>query len=143
MKTITIPVSEILEQIYALSALHYIGHRQDQQKPAILHRDHARALIPVLRNAAIIVAAQAPGIHQCTFNADTTNPADSTITLTADPAIPDAAITAAISDATALVTLHIAYGAAGIPSNLLDQALANLRQDRRPAAPGKTRPWPY
>jgi len=127
MKTLTIPIADILESIYAASALIHLGARHLAQPPAILHRDHAAALTRVIADAlSVAVTWVADGtIH--TYHIDDTH-----IHLTVpDDTLPDNLLNP-MRQAIAMITLHIACTAAGLKTDCLATARAAL---------ATTRPW--
>lgn len=125
MKTLTIPIADILESIYAASALIHLGARHDQHPPAILHRDHAAALTRVIADALSIAVSWIDDGVIHTHHIDDTH---IHLTVTDDP-IADT-LYGSLRQAIAMLTLHIACTASGLKTDLLAEARAALATTR-------------
>ncbi|MDO4319689.1 MAG: hypothetical protein Q4C34_03865 [Bacteroidales bacterium] len=128
MKTLNFAISDILESIYASTAVMYLGARDNDRPPVIMHRDHAAALSRVIADAASAVSAAMIGRGVIDSSCD---PDGGTVTFTIDDMADASRLRHVIANAIRLMTLHIVYSAAGITDGFLSIAQTCMSVDAR------------
>lgn len=133
MKTLNYTIDEILESIYAASAVMHLGARNNDRQPAIMHRDHAKALSRVVADAASVVVEwmEPAGVVDVSVDRE----AD-TIVFTLDDDADSGPLRHTIANALRLISMHIVYAAAGISNDFITIArmcTGTLARRHRPA----------